>query len=104
MAIRESELEDGKDYFFFATHKFTTGSVFTRLMLVRYVHEHQRMVGARGYKLKILKNYFHSATRMGGAALYKPGDTYPISVLKPLYKENYRAMKRRFIRKVLGEF
>ena len=104
MAIREHELDDGKNYFFFAAHKFPGGNASIRLLLMKHAYEPQYRVGGRVYKFKILKDYFHIWPAAGQMAPHKPGDMYQIYVLKPLYKDNYKTMKRRFIRKVLGEF
>jgi len=102
MAIREAELEDGKNYLFLAAHVFPNGALAARLMLVEYIYKPTNITGTRVYQFKILKNYFHmSTTNTQGWPKYNPGDTYQIYVLKPIYKENYRFMKRRFIRTIL---
>jgi len=102
MAIREYELDDGEKYFFFAAHKFPSGSVSIRLLLMKYIYEHQYRVGGRCYKFKILKDYFDIWPGASVKPPQKPGDLYQVYVLKHLYKENYKTMKRRFVRTILG--
>jgi len=96
VAIKKSELIRGKKYFYFYIFKIGWVSEFTSMQF--YLVEYEKVGPADHYFFRVVKDY--SEIFQGGRVPNWSGkQTYRF--LKHVYKENYKTMKRRFIRAVL---
>jgi len=95
MAITRSELEKGKKFFYFRVIKI--GWDEKLLSISFYLVEYEQYNPP--YFFKVLKDY----SKIFSSGL--PSDwssRQTANSLKNVYKENYKTMKRRFVRALLG--